>query len=108
MREIAFRRVVDDVRETDGESLGAKLYLECLVRLVSQAIEKRWIDCRRLFSNQPRERGAFCAMSFACRAEAAEQMDLQCGCLGEFVLRQFDGALIEVICDAHRADRVRA
>ena len=107
MREVAFRRVEDDVFERDIHGLGPELYRERLVRLVAQAIEKGGIDGRGLFSDQPRERGALRAVPFARGAEAAEQVNLERRCLGELVRRQLRAALVEIIGDAHRADGMR-
>ena len=89
MLEVALGRIVDDVLEADIDRLVAELYLERLVRLVSQAVEKQRVDGGRLFSYQSRQRGSFRAVSLAGGAEAAEQVDLKLRRLGEFVGRQF-------------------
>ena len=108
MREVAVDSVEDDVLERDIHGFGPELHRERLIRLVAQAIEKGGIDGRRLLSDQPRERGALRAVSLARRAEAAEQVNLERRCLGELVRRQLRAALVEIVGDAHRADRVRA
>src|SRR6185369_5509394 len=108
MFEVALGGVVDDVLEADRDRLAAELYLERLVRLVSQAVEKQRVDSSRLFAHQSRQGGAFGAVALAGGTETAEQVDLQLRRFGEFVGRKFFGALVEVIGDAHRANRVRA
>jgi hypothetical protein len=66
------------------------------------------VDGCRFFPDQPCERGSFRAVSLAGGAEAAEQVHLKLRRLGEFVGRQLGGSLVEIVGDAHRADRVRA
>ena len=88
-------------------AFGPELDGERLIRLVAQAVEKCRIDGRGLFSDQPRERGALGAVSFAGGAEAAEQMNLEPSCFRQLGRRQLRAALVEVIGDAHRADRMR-
>src|SRR6185295_9861624 len=41
-------------------------------------------------------------------AEAAEQVNLERRRTGELVRRQLRTALVEIVCDAHRANRMRA
>ena len=108
MREVAFGGVVDDVLEGHIHGLGAELHRKRLVRLVAQAVEKRGINGCRLLPDQSRERGALRTVPLARGAEAAKQVNLERGCLGELVRRQFGAALVEIVGNAHRADRVRA
>ena len=76
--------------------------------LSRRLVEERRIDGRRLLADDAGERGALGAVALAGRAEAAEQVHLQRGRLGELVGRQLGAALVEVVGDPHRADRVRA
>ena len=88
--------------------LAAELHREHLVRLVAQAVQKQRVDRCRFLSDQPGERGSFRAVSLARRAEASEQVHLKLGRRGQFVGRQLGGALVEVVGNAHRPNRVRA
>ena len=106
--EVALGGIVDDVLEAHIDRLVAELHREHLVRLVSQAVQKFRVDRCRFFPDQPRERGAFRAVSLAGRAEASEQVHLKLRRLGEFVGRQLGGSLVEIVGNAHRTNRVRA
>src|SRR4030095_11264115 len=106
--EVALGGIIDDILEAHIDRLVAKLYLERLIRLVSQGVEKFTVHGGRLFSYQSRKRGSFRTVALAGGTEAAEQVDLKLRRLSEFVGRKFFGALLEVIGDAHRTDRVRA
>ena len=106
--EVAFGGVVDDVLQAHIKGGGAELHRERLVRVVAEVIEKRGIDGCRFFPNHSCQRGALCAVPFAGGAEAAVQVDFQRRRLREFVRRQLGAALVEIVGDAHWADRVRA
>jgi hypothetical protein len=108
MREVAAGGVVDDVRERDPEGLLAELHGEELVRLVPQAVEEQRVDGRRLLADEAGEGGTLGAMPLARGAQAAEEVHLQRRGLGERLRRQLRAAPVEVVGDAHRADRVRA
>ena len=86
----------------------AELHREGLIRVRRQAVEERRLDRRRLLADDAGERGALGAVALAGGAQAAEQVHLEAGGLRELVGRQLRAALIEVVGDAHRADRVRA
>ena len=108
MREVALRRVVDDVLQRRIECRGAELHGERLVGFGRQFVEERRVDGGRLLADDARKRGALGAMAFAGGAQAAEQVNLQRRGLRQLVSRQLGGALIEVVRDPHRANRVRA
>ena len=107
MRKVTVNGIKDNVLERDIHGFRPEFYRERLIRLIAQAIEKGGVDGGGLFSEQSRERRAFRAMTFARGAEAAEQVDLERRCFGELVRRQFRAALVEIIGDAHGADRMR-
>ena len=75
MREVALRRVVDDVLERRVERGGAELHREGLVGLGRQFVEEQRIDGRRLLADDAGERGPLGAVALAGGAEAAEQVD---------------------------------
>ena len=79
MREVALRRVVDDVLERSVERLAAELHLESLIGIRRQAVEERRLDRRRLLADDAGERGALGAVALAGRAQAAEQVHLERG-----------------------------
>ena len=108
MGKVALGRVIDDVRQRQGEGLVAELHRIGLVGLVEHLVEEQRIDRGRFLAEQPGEGCALRAMALAGGAEAAEQMHFQAGRLGELVGRKLGAALVEVVGDAHRADRVRA
>ena len=91
-----------------SKRLVAELHGEALVRIRDEAVEERRLDGRRLLADHAGERGALGAVALARGAQAAEQVHLDPRRLGELILRQLRAALIEVVGDAHRADRVRA
>ena len=108
MREVALGRVVDDVGERQIERLVAELHRIGLLRLGDHLVEEQRIHGGRLLAHQARERGALGAVALAGGAQAAEQMHLEAGGLRQLVGRQLRAALVEVVGDAHRPDRVRA
>ena len=79
-----------------------------LLRLGDHLVEEQRIHGGRLLAHQACERGALGAMPLAGGAQAAEQMHLEAGGLRQLVGRQLRAALVEVVGDAHRPDRVRA
>src|ERR671913_637772 len=108
MWEVAFWLVVDDVSERQAERFVAELDGVSLLRLDDHLVEEQWIDRGRLLANKPCQRRALGAMTFACRAQAAEQMHLETGRIRQLAGRQFRAALVKIVRDAHRPDRVRA
>ena len=76
--------------------------------LAARLVEELRFDRRRLLADDARQRRALGAVALARGAQAAEQVHLQAGGFGELVGRQLGAALIEVVGDAHRPDRVRA
>src|SRR5204862_20496 len=106
--EVTFRSVVDDVLERDRDFFFAELNFERLVRLVAQAVKKQWVDSGWFHTDQTCQSSSFRAVSLPCGTETAEQVDSKRGCLRELVCRQFRAALVEIVGNAHRADRVRA
>ena len=108
MGKVALGRVVDDVGKRQVERLVAELDRIGLLGLVAHLVEEQRIDRGRLLAQQPGKRRTLGAVALAGRAEAAEQVHLQPGGLGELVGRQLGAALVEVVGDAHRPDRVRA
>src|SRR5947207_1160992 len=107
MMKIALGRIVDDVFQADVDRRAAELYWKDLIRFVAQAVEEQRVNGSGFFADQAGERSAFGAVSFAGRAQAAEEIDLKFGRLRKFVGRQLCRALIEIVGDAHRANGVR-
>src|SRR5690606_22314926 len=62
VREIALRRVVNDVLQRSIEGLVAELHREDLVRPVAQIVEEQGVDRRRLLADDTRERGSLRAV----------------------------------------------
>ena len=108
MRELALRRVIDHVFQRRVERLGAQLHLEDLVGIGGQAVEECGLHGRGLLADNAGKRGTLGAVTLAGCAEAAEQVDLKGCCLRELIGGKLRCALVEVVGDAHRADRVRA
>ena len=108
MREVALGRVVDDVGQRQIERLVAELQRIRLFRLLLHLVEEQRINRGRFLADQPRQRGAFGAVALAGGAQAAEEVNLEAGRLGQLVGRQLRATLIKVVGDAHRPDRVRA
>src|SRR5579862_8707652 len=103
MLEITFSSVKDYVFEADLQRLGPKLHWKCLIWVVAQIIKERWIDRRRFFSDQPRERRALGAVALSRCTEAAEQVYFERRRFCEFVRRQLCTTLVEVVGNPHRA-----
>src|SRR5205085_2349918 len=93
VREVTFDGIEDHVFERYIHSLFTELDWERLVGFVAQAVKKCGIDGCRFHSNQPSEGSSLCAVSLACGAEAAEQINLERGRFGELVRRQLGAAL---------------
>jgi hypothetical protein len=106
--EVSLGGVVDDVLEAHVDRLATELHGEHLVGFVAQAVEELRVDGGGFVPDQPRERGPLGPVPLAGRAEAAEQVHLELGRLGLLIGGQLGGALVEVVGDAHGADRVRA
>ena len=108
MRELALRRVINHVFQRRVDRLVAQLHLENLVGIGRETVEERGLHGGRFLADDAGQRGALGAVTLAGGAEAAEQMDLERRGLRELIGRELRGALVEVVGNAHRADRVRA
>jgi hypothetical protein len=108
MREVPLRLVVDDVLQRNRERFVTKLHLKCLVGIGREAVEEFRFDRRRLLADDAGQGGALGAVTFAGRAEAAEEMHFDASGFRELIRRQLCAALVEVIGDAHRPDGVGA
>ncbi len=108
VREVALRRVVDDVLERGVERGGAELHREHLIGLLLQLVEERGIDGGGLLADDAGEGSALGAVADARGAEAAEQVNLERSGLGELVGGKLGAALVEVVGDPHRTNGVRA
>jgi len=97
VRKVSFRSVIDYVFQGNGKRLVAELYRKRLIRILSQAVEEGGIDGRWFLPNQPCERSAFCAMPLACGTQAAIQMNLEGGRLGELCCWEFRTALVKIV-----------
>ena len=106
--KLALGRVIDDVSKRQVERLATQGHRIGLLGLGDHLVEEQWVDRGGFHAKQPGKRRALRAVSLAGRTEAAEQVHLQPGGLGQLVGRQLGTALVEIIGDAHRPDRVRA
>src|ERR1700752_76524 len=106
--ELAFRSVVDDVLERNSDLFFAELNFERLIRFVAQTVKKQRVDSGWFHSNQTCQSSSFRAVTLACGTQTSEQVESKGGCLREFVCRQLRTALVEIIGNTHRANRVRA
>src|SRR3954454_23784834 len=78
-----------------------------MIRIVSHAIQKLWIDCCGLLANQSCQRSSVRAVSLARGTETSVQMNFECCRLTEFVGWKLRASLIEIVGNAHRTDCVR-
>ena len=108
VREVALRRVVDDVGERQVERLAPQLHRVGLIRLGDHLVEEARIHGRRFLAHEACERCTLGAVALAGGTEAAEEVDLEAGGLGQLVRGQLLTALVEIVGDAHRSDGVRA
>ena len=108
MGKLALGRVIDHVGKRQVERLAAQGHRIGLLGLGDHLVEEQRVDRGRLLAEQSGKRRALRAVSLAGCAQAAEQVHLQPGGLGQLVGRQLGAALVEVVSDAHRPDRVRA
>ena len=109
MREVALRRVVDDVLQRHVERLVAELHREGLIRLRRRGC--RGTPGSTVAGSLPMT-PASAARSVPWPLPVALRLPNRCtlsaGHLRELIGRQLGAALVEVVGDAHRADRVRA
>ena len=87
MRELSLGRVVNDVGQREIERLVAELKRIRFVRLLFHCVEEQRIHRGRFLADESRQRGAFGAVALARGAQAAEQMHLEPGRLGELISR---------------------
>jgi len=93
--EVAFGGIVNDVLKAHCHCFVAEFHWERLVGLIAQAVKEQRVNRRGLFADESGECGALGAMTFACGAETAEEMDLECRRFREFVWWEFRRALVE-------------
>ena len=84
----------------------SQLHREDLVRMDHEVVEDRRVDRRRLIAGKAGQGGSLGSVPFAGGTQTSIQMDLERGRLRELAGRQLRGPLVEVVRDAHRADRM--
>ena len=108
VRKIPLGLVVDDVLQREVEGVVPQLHGKALIRMGHEAVQEFGLDGCRLLADHARQRCSLGAVPDAGCAQAAVEMDLEPGGLRELIGRQSGAALIEVIGDAHRTNRVGA
>jgi hypothetical protein len=97
--------VVDDVLEGDVNRFVAEFHREDLIRFVAEGVEELGVDSCRFLSDKT---GKCCALRPVPLAGCAQlpnrwtRKAVACS----VIRRQLEGALVEVIGDAHRANGV--
>src|ERR1700757_1373741 len=107
MMEVAFCGVEDDIFQREVQGCGTQCHFVCFVGICGERVEELRRACRRSFSQQAGKRSSVCAVTFARCAQTAIQVNLECCCPLELIVRKLGHPLEEIVRNPHWAHCVR-